>query len=104
MPDQTKTPHIAIVPGTAGGQAHIAGRRIKVRDILFQHEHLGRQADEIASELDLGLAQVYAALAYYLDHQSEIESDIADRDAFIAAMRQRTVSLLSTKVAAAANG
>lgn len=104
MPDQNNTASITIIPGTAGGQPHIAGRRIKVRDIVFQHEYLGRHADEIASELDLGLAQVYAALAYYFDHQSEIDGDIADRDAFVAAMRQRTGSLLSTKVATAANG
>ena len=43
-------------PGTAGGQPHIEGRRIKVRDVAFQHEYLGRGADEIAAELDLTLA------------------------------------------------
>jgi uncharacterized protein (DUF433 family) len=90
-------------PETAGGQPHIEGRRIKVRDIAFQHEYLGRGADEITAELDLTLAEVHAALAYYYDHRDEIERTIADRDALVAVMKRRTPSLLSTKLAAAAS-
>jgi uncharacterized protein (DUF433 family) len=37
---------------------------------------MGRSADEIANEYDLTLAHVYAALAYYYDHQSEIDKAI----------------------------
>ena len=104
MPSSPIPPHIAINPLTAGGEPHIEGRRIKVRDIAFQHEYLGRSADEIAVELDLGLAQVYSALAYYFDHRAEVEHTIADRDAFVAAMKQRTPSLLAEKLALAADG
>jgi hypothetical protein len=43
-------------------------------------------------------------LAYYFDHRDEIEQTIADRDAFVAAMKRRTPSLLSRKLAAAADG
>ncbi|WP_295881873.1 DUF433 domain-containing protein [uncultured Thiohalocapsa sp.] len=104
MPDTPAPPHIAISPGTAGGQPHIEGRRVKVRDVAFQHEYLGRAVDEIATELDLTLAEVHAALAYYFDHRDEIEQTIADRDAFVAAMKRRTPSLLSRKLAAAEDG
>ncbi len=104
MPDESHTSYIQVTAGVAGGHPHIVGRRIKVRDIVFQSEYLGRSVDEIAAELDLGLAQVHAALAYYFDHQSEIAADIADRDAFIAAMRERTPSLLSPKFDRAVNG
>ncbi|MBK1633458.1 hypothetical protein CKO31_22450 [Thiohalocapsa halophila] len=95
-------PHVEIRSGVAGGQPHVSGRRIKVRDVAFQQEYLGRDADEIATELDLTLAEVHAALAYYFDHRDEIEQTVADRDALVAAMKRRTASLLSTKLAAAA--
>ncbi len=98
MLDQNKTQHIKIIPGTAGGQPHIAGRRIKVRDVAFQHEYLGRSADEIALEFDLSLAQVYAALTYYFDHRTEIEAASADRDAFIGTMRHSMPTLLSSRL------
>jgi uncharacterized protein (DUF433 family) len=104
MSNAATLPHIVISPGTAGGQPHVEGRRIKVRDVAFQHEYLGRGADEIATELDLTLAEVHAALAYYFDHRDEIERTIADRDTFVAAMKRRTPSLLSRKLAAAADG
>lgn len=88
----------------AGGQPNIDGRRIKVPDVAFRHEYLGRGVDEIATEFDLTLAQVHAALAYYFDHRAEVEQTIADRDASVAAMKRRTPSLLPRKLAAAADG
>jgi len=104
MPNAPAPPHIAISPTMAGGQPHIEGRRIKVRDVAFQHEYLGRGTDEIAAELDLTLAEVHAALAYYFDYRDEIEQTVADRETFVAAMKGRTPSLLFRKLAAAADG
>lgn len=103
MPRTPTPPHVDIRSGVAGGQPHVSGRRIKVRDVAFQHEYLGRGADEIAAELDLTLAEVHAALAYYFDHRDDVEQTIADRDALVAALKRRTPSLLSTKLAAAAS-
>jgi uncharacterized protein (DUF433 family) len=57
--------HIDITPGIAGGKPRIAGHRITVQNIVVCHERLGRSADEIATEYDLSLADVYAALTYY---------------------------------------
>ena len=37
------------------------------------HERLGMRPDEIASEFDLSLAEIHAALAYYFDHRGEID-------------------------------
>ena len=54
--------HIEVTPGIAGGKPRIAGRRITVRDIVIWHERLGKSADEIATECDLTLSDVYAAL------------------------------------------
>jgi uncharacterized protein (DUF433 family) len=55
--------HIEITPGVAGGKLRIAGRRITVQNIAIWHERMGTSADEIATEYDLTLAGVYAALA-----------------------------------------
>ncbi len=100
MPDLAAATHIAVMPGVAGGHPHVAGRRIKVRDIVFWHEQLGRSADEIGAEFDINLAEVYAALSYYFDHRAEVDAEIADRDTFVADLRQRSSSLLERKLSA----
>lgn len=90
----TKIPiqHIEITPGIAGGKPRIAGHRITVHDIAIWHERIGKSADEIATEYDLTLADVYAALAYYFDHREEIDRDIEESKLFVEALRQHTSS------------
>jgi uncharacterized protein (DUF433 family) len=68
--------HIAIAPDKCHGAPHIAGTRIRVQDIvMFQRN--GWSVDEIVAHFDyLTLAQVHAALAYYYDHQSDIDAAI----------------------------
>ncbi len=46
---------------SAGGKPHVARRRITVQNIVIWHEFMGHSADEIATEYDLSLADVYAA-------------------------------------------
>ena len=68
--------HITKTPGVCGGRACIAGTRIRVMDIVIQHE-AGVPAAEIASKFctPITIADVYAALAYYHDNRAEIEHD-----------------------------
>jgi uncharacterized protein (DUF433 family) len=89
--------HIEVTPGVAGGKPRIAGRRIKVQDIAVWHERLGRSVDEISSEYDLSLADIHAALAYYFDHRSEIDRDIAVGESLIQELKSRTPSKLARK-------
>jgi uncharacterized protein (DUF433 family) len=96
--------HLETTPGVAGGKPRIAGRRIKVQDIAIWHERLGRSVDEIASEYDLSLADVHAALTYYFDHRSEIDRDIAEGEAFAEELKKRTPSKLAKKLAEAKDG
>lgn len=98
MTTQVLDKHIEITPGIAGGKPHIAGHRITVQNIIIWHEWLGRSADEIAAEYDLTLADVYAALAYYYDHQLEIDQSIRESEAFIEALRQQTPSKVTKKL------
>lgn len=90
--------HIEITPGVAGGKPRSAGHRITVQDIVVWHERMGRSADEIATEYDLTLADVYAALTYYFDHREEIDRPIEDSAAFVAALRKRTPSILQERL------
>lgn len=85
--------HIEITPDVAGGKPRIAGRRITVQNIAIWHEYMGLSADEIASEYDLSLGNIYAALAYYFDHRDEIEQQIAEDAAFVELLRKQTPSL-----------
>ena len=62
------------------------------------HERMGKEADEIAAEYDVTLADVYAALAYYFDHRSEIDRTIEESAAFVEALRQRSPSKLQLKL------
>jgi len=59
---------------------------------------MGLDPDEIATEHDLMLGDVYAALAYYHEHREEIDESIrADAD-FIAELRRRTPSKIADKL------
>jgi len=95
---KTLDQHIEITPGIAGGKPRIAGHRITVENIAIWHERLGRSADEIAAEYDLTLADVHAALAYYFDHQAEMDRSIAEGEAFAEALRQQNPSKLQQRL------
>ncbi len=86
--------HIDITPGIAGGKPRIAGHRITVSNIVIWHDRMGKSADEIASEYDLTLADVHAALAYYFDHRIEIDQTINDSKKFLREMQLARLSLV----------
>jgi uncharacterized protein (DUF433 family) len=98
MAIKTLDRHIEITPGVASGKPRIVGRRITVQSIAIWHEWMGYSADEIASEHDLTLADIYAALAYYYDHQLEIGQAIEDSEAFVQALRQQIPSKVTRKL------
>ncbi len=98
MATKTFNGHIEITEGITGGKPRIAGHRITVQDIVVWHELLGRNADEIAAEYDLTLADIYAALAYYYDHRAEIDQLIEDSEKLVDALRKRTPSKVMQKL------
>lgn len=98
MSSNTLDQHIELTPDTAGGRPRIRGRRVTVQDIALWHERLGKQADEIAAEYDVTLADVYAALAYYFDHREEIDARMIEDRAFAEALRARMPSKRSQKL------
>src|SRR5689334_16776802 len=81
--------HIEVTPGVCGGKPRIAGHRIRVQDIVLWTEQ-GQSPDEIVSSFpQLSLGDVHAALAYYFDHQSEIDEDIRRDDEFVAQLKRQ---------------
>jgi len=88
---------IVRTPDICGGKPRIAGHRITVQNIAIWHDRLGWSADEIASEYDLELADIYAALAYYFAHREEINQSIREGKAFVEEMRRKTPSKLKGK-------
>ena len=95
---ETLNQHIEITLGISRGRPRIAGHRITVENIVIWHERLGKSADEIASDYDITLADVYAALAYYFDHRHEIDQSLEESRAFVNALRQKSSSKLSQKM------
>jgi uncharacterized protein (DUF433 family) len=69
-------PHITTSPRIAGGAPIIKGTRIAVRAIAGYYQ-LGMTVDEILQSLPhLTQSQAHAALAFYFDHQEEIDQDL----------------------------
>ncbi|MBI3411741.1 MAG: DUF433 domain-containing protein [Planctomycetes bacterium] len=92
--------HITRTPGVCGGKACIAGHRIRVMDIVVQHEMRGASAEEILAMFPgISLVDVHAALAYYFDNREELiaefkrEEDLADslRSRFPSKLQARTL-------------
>ena len=71
-------PYITSNPGILGGVPIIAGTRVAVRCIAGYYQ-MGMSVDEILLSLShLKPSQVHSALAYYFDHQPEIDKDLAE--------------------------
>jgi uncharacterized protein (DUF433 family) len=63
------------------GVARIEGTRTKVIQVALDKVARGWDAEEIhAQHPYLSLGQIHSALAYYYDHQAELDADIERRD------------------------
>ncbi len=67
--------HITKNPKVRGGKACVEGTRISVKDIVCLHEE-GPTPEQMLNVFGtpLTLSQIRAALAYYYDHQDEIDA------------------------------
>lgn len=90
--------HIEITPGVCGGKPRIAGHRIRVQDIVIMHDRMGKEPYEIVHDYpSITLADVYAALVYYLDNMEEIREGIAKSERLEDELRAKTPSVLMQK-------
>ncbi|MCB0192824.1 MAG: DUF433 domain-containing protein [Anaerolineae bacterium] len=68
--------YITAVPDISGGRPIIKGTRTPVKAIVGYYK-MGLSVEEILEGLpQLTPAQIYEALSYYHDHQTDIEQDI----------------------------
>jgi uncharacterized protein (DUF433 family) len=92
--------YIAVKPGFCGGKPHLLGHRIKVQHVAVWHERMGMTPEEIvANHPGLSLSAVYAALAYYHAHRTEIDADIVADEQFVDEMKAKAGRSLREKQA-----
>ncbi len=60
--------------GVLGGKARLDGRRIAVIDIAERVLDHDQAPEHISDQLDVTLAEVYAALAYYYENIEEMNA------------------------------
>ncbi|HEY3999165.1 MAG TPA: DUF433 domain-containing protein [Candidatus Xenobia bacterium] len=94
------TPYRYIVLNEAG-QAMIEGTRYKVRMLVLDHVIHGWSAEEMKwQHAGLTLSQIYSALAYYYDHETQMNEETAAEQDEVAALRaQFPPSPLQARVA-----
>jgi uncharacterized protein (DUF433 family) len=103
--NRVKGEHVEVSPGIAGGRPRIAGHRVRVQDVVVWHDLLGMSPEEIITRCPgLGLADVYAALAYYHDHADEIRRYMEEDEALADALKAQTASKLAQKLSASDGG
>jgi uncharacterized protein (DUF433 family) len=63
----------------------------KVIEVVLDHQAYGWSPEELVYNLPhLTLGQVHSALAYYWDHQAELDADMARRLAYVEELRRNT--------------
>ncbi len=80
-------PHIDVTPD---GVPVLSGTQTKVIEVVLDHLAHHWDADEIHRQHPhLTLGQIYSALAYYYDHQAEMDRVIEEQLREVAAIRER---------------
>jgi uncharacterized protein (DUF433 family) len=87
---------IVATPDTLGGKPRIDGTRVSVLQIAEMYEHERWSIQEIVEALGLTETQIYAALAYYYEHQEEIDRAIAEKDAWVEQIRAEREAFAGT--------
>lgn len=82
---------IATDPNVRSGRPFVMGTSVTVADIAIAKVYHRHEPDAIALSYDLTLPQVYAALAYYYAHKTEIDADIRERQIIAETMKENRV-------------
>lgn len=88
MFDQTIYAHIVL---DDSGVPYLTGANTKVVELVLDKIAYGWSAEELhLQHPHLTLGQIHSALAYYWDHQDEIDADIQQRLEFVESVRKNT--------------
>jgi uncharacterized protein (DUF433 family) len=75
-------PHVVKVDGKPACLEH--SPRIRVAQIVVNYRDLGNSTEEVCTRYQhLKLAEVHSALAYYFDHQAEVDAEIEEEQRMI---------------------
>ncbi len=74
---RTEHPYIVRIAAVCSGRPIINGTRISVRHIAQLYKAGDTVEEILQAHPHLSAAAVYDAISYYLDHQAEIEQEIA---------------------------
>jgi len=67
----------------------LVGTTMKVVELVMAHRAHGWSPEELHFQFpSLSLGQIHAALAYYWDHQDELDADIDRRSRYAEKMRR----------------
>ena len=84
-----QTPYQHIVLDDCGVPL-IAGTTMKVVDLVTSQQAYGWSPEELAFQYPhLTMGQIHSALAYYWDHQEELDEDMARREAFADELQRK---------------
>lgn len=84
--EKTKYEHVAL---DANRVPVIVGTNMKVIEMVLEKTAYGWSPEELYFQHPhLTLGQIYSALAYYWDHQEELDRDIERRLAFVNEVRK----------------
>jgi len=85
------TERVPLTP-TSGGVVLVEDTRVPLETVV-EAFNTGKSAEEIVlSYPTLGLADLYAVLAYYLHHRAEVDTYVAERSREADALRARIES------------
>ena len=80
IPDMGIEQLIVKTPGTCGGRARLAGKRIAVSSV-YRWFLSGQAPEDILGKYEgVSLAEIYAAIAYALSNRAEITAEIQEED------------------------
>ena len=89
--------------GIFGGRPTIGDHRVTVHDVVGVLKQ-GEQVDEIAADFELTRREVEAALAYYRDHESQIDCELAEDRRMTTELAAQDQSPAAERLRAAWNG
>lgn len=85
---ETRYEHVVL---DENGVPLLGGTTMKIIELVLDQRAYGWSPEELHFQHpDLSLGQIYSALAYYWDHQAELDADIDRRLAAVEALRQQT--------------
>ena len=96
-------PHIALAQD---GAPLIAGTTMKVVELIMAQRAHGWSPEELSFQFQhLRMSEIHAALAYYWDHQRELDADIERRTEFAEMSRREAMDTpLAQRLAALKHG